>query len=55
MARWSPRRMAHTPNCMVKLMVSRMMVIGRAIGMISSGSAGGTGPHSPTNEARALK
>ena len=49
MARWSPRRMAHTPNCIVKLDATRMIVIGRAIGKISSSA--GAGPHSPMNGA----
>jgi len=47
--------MAHTPNCMVKLDATSTMVIGSAMGRISSSGAGGGAPHSPTCTARALK
>ena len=47
--------MAHTANCIVKLELIRMIVIGRAIGRISSSGAPGGGPHSPWWAARELK
>ncbi len=50
----SPRRMAQTPNCIVKLEATRMAVSAPASGRSSSCAPSG-GPHTPGAVARALK